>query len=769
MNIYQNLNTTLVPKHIVKGLFKEPVFFQDDTAPLIIDAVAFTEGNGWKLEIFIPHFVDINIFKKSARIFANNTEVTLQEAHSSDWHKMSTLVDDIKNLIITIANQKFPLEVFESTQGNFTSKNCALTVSNMNSIDHVVDWIQFHEKYHNLNHVFLIGRFSPSEDGSEFYKQICKSYGGNASISFMPIHLPLGKNEPSETELWRAPDAPGKEKLSEPKSNPFHSEFKNNILYEIARARELGHARAVICVPISDIVPTGNKNIFDTVLEDDLGYMPLFARRCYPWKIRKKETVRHHDHTCILFEQKSLNKTWAIAPKGKRNSVGWNLFRAGAIQRKDQKFMTTWRMMGLRTIVEGDNDPNLAPKSGLISHDPLLELATQKLGGNPVIPPSAAILNSIPATNSGRVLAVTTMKNEGPFLLEWIAYHRAIGFDDFLVYTNDCEDGTDSFFDLLHDRRIVEHRQNPYREVGLKPQHAALHDAPKSKLFKQADWKICFDVDEYVNIHVGDGTLDALFGAIGDANMISMTWRLIGNSGIVDFKDKPIIEQFDQAAHPHTRFPHHAWGVKTLYRDFGFYKKMGVHRPKGLRPEQKNNINWVNGSGKRLPETFYRQSWRTGTATVGYDLVSLNHYAVRSMESFLVKRDRGRVNHVDRDQGLHYWFRMNHNVVEDHSIKRMVPKMQQELEKLMSDPEIAKMHQSCVAAHKRKIDQLLETEAYQNFFAEIRSHRLQNLSRFTNRFGMNVYETGPDSVPQSVIEKFEQEPNGYFNPPPQKT
>ena len=50
---------------------------------------------------------------------------------------------------------------------------------------------------------------------------------------------------------------------------------------------------------------------------------------------------------------------------------------------------------------------------------------------------------------------VTTMKNEGPFLLEWIAYHRAIGVSDFLVYTNDCTDGTDRMLKLLQKKNIV--------------------------------------------------------------------------------------------------------------------------------------------------------------------------------------------------------------------------------------------------------------------------------------------------------------------------
>ena len=55
-----------------------------------------------------------------------------------------------------------------------------------------------------------------------------------------------------------------------------------------------------------------------------------------------------------------------------------------------------------------------------------------------------------------------------------------------------------------------------------------------------------------------------------------------------------------------------------------------------------------------MPRTMYRNAWRSTASTEEYDLVQFNHYTVRSAESFLVKRDRGRVNHVDRDQGLDY-------------------------------------------------------------------------------------------------------------------
>ena len=48
-----------------------------------------------------------------------------------------------------------------------------------------------------------------------------------------------------------------------------------------------------------------------------------------------------------------------------------------------------------------------------------------------------------------RILAVLTVRNEAAFLLEWLAHHRAVGVTDFLVFSNDCQDGTDAMLDRL--------------------------------------------------------------------------------------------------------------------------------------------------------------------------------------------------------------------------------------------------------------------------------------------------------------------------------
>jgi hypothetical protein len=383
----------------------------------------------------------------------------------------------------------------------------------------------------------------------------------------------------------------------------------------------------------------------------------------------------------------------------------------------------------------------------------------QEFGADPRRAPKEK-LKPVAKKLTNRSGIVTCMKNEGPFILEWLAYHKAIGVEDFLVYTNDCTDGTDTLLDLLQAKGLVQHRDNPYKSMDMKPQHGALHAASEEPLVKALDWLICIDVDEFINIHVGEGTLSDLYGATDGANMISMTWRLFGNGDVEQFRDGFIIEEYIRCAPHFTRKPHQAWGFKTAFRNTGIFKKLGVHRPKGLRPQLVDEIRWVNGSGKPMPERDYRNAWRSTVDTYGYDLVTLNHYALRSAESFLVKRDRGRVNHVNRDQGLNYWFRMNHNAEEDRSIQRMIPAVRAEFAKLIGDPEIEAVHRECVAAHREKVGALKATEKYTEFYNEITSDRMRGLSRMLECFGSKVFLNGPDVIPDSVLNHADEK--GFF-------
>ncbi|WP_281825413.1 glycosyltransferase family 2 protein [Jannaschia rubra] len=648
----------------------------------------------------------------------------------------------------------------------FVGANVLMGIRNGESIANLHDWMRFHAEMQGVDAILILDRARPGEPAlAPVLNAVLadRPIPGLHRVVIVACPLPLGGLRPSERHPVHAPDAPGKGRMTTPESDPWTSPVEQTIVLEALRWRFLTAVRAVAFIDVCDLLapaPLGRR-AFDLIDAAKTGVITLSGGRIYPWRVRKGQPATFGDHVCDQFDKPESNRRWVAAPGRIPETEPFRMLRVGKLKPGPRDTAHFHRAMAVR-MTEGEGQP-LAARAGLVLDDTLLSLARTAFGHDPVLPPVSEVpaARGLAASLPGRTAIVTCMKNEGPFILEWIAYHRAIGVDDFLVYSNDCTDGTDRLLDLLQDHGIVAHRQNPFREMDLKPQNAALEAAEGEAILDRAGWAICMDVDEFLNIHAGAGRLRDLYAAVGDANMISATWRLFGNSDLHGFEDEPTIARFDRCAPHKTRKPHQAWGFKTLFRNLGIYRKMGVHRPKGLKPDLWQQIRWVNGSGKPMPRTMLRNGWRSTNDTYGYDLVTLNHYAVRDAESFLVKRDRGRVNHVARDQGLGYWFRMNNNAEHDTSIRRMLPALEAELARLRALPGVAAQHNACVAAHRARIAALRTSEAFGDFYAEITSPRMERLSRLHAHFSGNVFLAEPDCLPDRVWQG-EVAPDDFF-------
>lgn len=651
-------------------------------------------------------------------------------------------------ILTTLADTLLPgIKTSAPDHALFHDLNTAVAIRNGQPIETTLDWLSWHCKHHGLEAALIVDRSDPAK-GSAFADGLKAAHvPGLKTLVVLQCDHPLGNPDlPDEAHPFCAPDAPGKDRMEIPPSAPWRAPFAQLNLIELLRHRFLAEARTVSLLDISDLLaPNQSEKLFEKTHTSDSGITVLRGNRVYPWRVRSGQFPHFSDHICQQFDTQHVITRWCLSPAKIPDTRLWRPFHVPGVSAATEvwPFM---RCMALRH--HADSVSKIVPKTSLVEVPQLIELAETLWKAKPVRVPK--LKGKAQAKMKNSVAIVTCMKNEGPFILEWLAYHRVIGVKNFLVYTNDCTDGTDTFLDLLQQKGLVQHRDNPFRNTRLKPQHAALHAADNEPIMQMSDWQVCMDVDEFINIKVGDGRLSDLFGAVKDANMIAMTWRLFGNSDQHAFHDRPIIGDFTRCAAEMTRKPHQAWGFKTLYRNLGIFKKLGVHRPKGLNPQLWKEINWVNGSGKPMPKSNFRNAWRSTKDTVGYDLVSLNHYAVRSAESFLVKRDRGRVNHVDRDQGLAYWFRMNHNLEEDRSIQRMLPALEAEMKRLLADPEIAEKHARCVAAHRAKIEELKATSNYAAFYETLTGPRMERLSRQLSHFGANVFLAGPDVIPDEV-------------------
>jgi hypothetical protein len=325
-------------------------------------------------------------------------------------------------------------------------------------------------------------------------------------------------------------------------------------------------------------------------------------------------------------------------------------------------------------------------------------------------------------------LIVGCMKNEGPYILEWVAYHKAIGVDHFLIYTNDCSDGTDEILVRLMELGHLTHVSNNEWK-GKSPQQAALNKAMKLDVVKQADWLIHIDIDEYINVRMGNGTLADLYAGMGDATNLAMTWRLFGNAGQDDIGAATVIDRFTGCAPAYVPKPHTMWGFKSITRNVGAYSKLSCHRPNKVAPKMKDQVRWLNGNLADHSKELTDKGWRSSIQSIGYDAVQLNHYALRSRESFLIKRQRGRALHVDRSIGLNYWVRHDWHLNTDRSILRQVPRTWAMKAALLADPVLAKLQADALAWHQAKAAELRATEAFAELWEQTKTADLSDGER----------------------------------------
>ena len=314
-------------------------------------------------------------------------------------------------------------------------------------------------------------------------------------------------------------------------------------------------------------------------------------------------------------------------------------------------------------------------------------------------------------TGGARILAITSMRNEGPFVLEWIAHHRALGVNGFLIFTNDCDDGTDALLDTLVAGGVVTHIRQEAGEGSIQWQ--ALKAAAGHADYARADWAMAIDCDEFVVLNEPHADLPALIGAL-EVDAITLPWRLFGSSGHLRFADEPVTERFSRAAPVPMLFPAAARFFKTLYRVAAF-ERPGVHRPKG------EGAAWADGAGRPLPEAFSEAQGQImlPPAEKPYAHVQLSHYSLRSAEDFLVKRRRGLPNRSDKALDASYWAERNFNTVEDRSAERHRAAREAEAARLRAIPGVAEAHAACVAAHRARIAELLKDPAEARLFTRL--------------------------------------------------
>ncbi len=316
----------------------------------------------------------------------------------------------------------------------------------------------------------------------------------------------------------------------------------------------------------------------------------------------------------------------------------------------------------------------------------------------------------------GQVTLVTMAKDEGPYVLEWVAYHHLLGFTDILVYTNDCTDGTDEMLDALAELGLLTRMQNGPLD-DKPPQSRALIRADDHPLVTRSDWTMVMDFDEFLSIKTEGGDVDSLIDVIEaqNAGAMSVTWRFFGSAGKVRYEDAPVTQRLTRAASDSfTR----GFGVKTLFRNEP-HLRLAIHRPQvGKRKDLDiHDLSWINGSG--LPIDGKVMTWRQTRETAGYDLAQVNHYGVKTAEEFLMRRLRGDVLNNHSKYDAEYFRTYDRNEIEDLSALRIAEDLDRLMKRLRRHKAVAEAEKLVRARYEEKLQRLRTSEGYDHLLSEL--------------------------------------------------
>jgi hypothetical protein len=261
--------------------------------------------------------------------------------------------------------------------------------------------------------------------------------------------------------------------------------------------------------------------------------------------------------------------------------------------------------------------------------------------------------------------------DEGPYLREWIEFHKLVGVERFYMYDHESTDGhLDALAPYIEDGTVVLH------DWPVQPGQLEAYDHCVETHGDETRWMAFIDIDEFLFSPTYRPLPEILSGYEQHA-AVAVNWAMFGTSGHRTKPDGLVIENY------HLRKDYDVPGrdgaprvehVKCVVDPRRTARCIGPHSF-----EYKDGVA-VTEHGRPLDTPPFGL-----TSPVTWDLLRINHYARRSEEEYLRKLARPRADtgefknksperHEQRERTL--------NAVRDDTIKRYVPDVRRALDRV---------------------------------------------------------------------------------------
>lgn len=299
-------------------------------------------------------------------------------------------------------------------------------------------------------------------------------------------------------------------------------------------------------------------------------------------------------------------------------------------------------------------------------------------------------------------LVFAGMRDEGAFLVEWVSWYRMLGFE-VLVGVNDCSDRSPELLEALARAgwlRWFRHAPAP-DQPPKQSAHAAARRHPATAA---TDWLLICDVDEFLVLHRGDGSIGSFLDDLGrDFLGMAFHWQCFGNGGWARYQDGLVHRQFRRCGLARRSVN---VMVKTLFRTPHRFSRWSDHTPWKFDGDWDRAGNrLVDSEGRTLEQVMTEPHpiRYTDEAGITHRNAQMNHYVIRADESFDLKRGTLSATAFKDRYTDHFYRARNRNGRRDLSALAHAPAFDAVHAEAMALPGVARLHHLCCADYVARL------------------------------------------------------------------
>lgn len=251
-----------------------------------------------------------------------------------------------------------------------------------------------------------------------------------------------------------------------------------------------------------------------------------------------------------------------------------------------------------------------------------------------------------------KTVACLIAKNQNQYLDEWIQYYYQLGFDEIIIYENNCK------IKLKYQYPCVSIIQWNFQKKQQQ-QNAYIHCM--REVGPYVDFIAFFDADEF--LYIKDGvSLQEFLREYSDCFGIAINWRLFGNNGLTKVQNNnyQVLTRFTKCGKDLKEEVKLILNCQ-LIRQLSDFNKVVFH-----------SSHYINFPVSLTDKSYHIGPLNKNIQNSDQYTAQVYHYPLKTMEEFLMfKQNRGRADIIVQDDSYkteQYWNQLNKNQIQNFNI-----------------------------------------------------------------------------------------------------